>query len=84
MLKMIKDYELVSQSIVLDVTYALTTLKKTADDIFDSLYFIAGFYKDCRIQAMIRNNKLIIDVEGGERDVVNLTHDILTFPTLGY
>jgi len=81
---MIKDYELTTQSIVLDVTYTLQVLKRTYDDIFNNLYFIAGYHRACKIQAMIRNNKLIIDVEGGEHDVVNLTHDILTFPTLGY
>lgn len=81
---MVKDYELVNQSIVLDVTYSLINLKKTVDDIFDSLYFIASQYKACKIQAMIRNNKLIIDIEGRESDVISLTHDILTFPTIGY
>lgn len=80
----LKDYELVSQSIVLDVTYALSVLKRTYDDIFDSLYFIASLHKTCKIQAMIRNNKLIIDVEGEESEINNLIHDILTFPTIGY
>lgn len=74
-----KDYEIAEDNFYLDVTYPLTILNRTEEQILNSVGFIASRFR-LNLEMFIHNNRLFIKVRGQEKEIDKFKLDLLTFP----
>ncbi|WP_026487621.1 hypothetical protein [Caldanaerobius polysaccharolyticus] len=79
----LKDYEVIEDKLIIDVTYALTEMERSSKELLDAVAFIAERYCDLEVKALVRGYKLLVWLRGQADAVNGIRFDLLTFPGFG-